>query len=221
MVGAAQGRVFVGAPFMETEQDCSIRVEDLPEVGVGRSRRGKAKERLVPPETGRHIGAANDRPCTLHTVLLRPNVKLRGAALLRRPARTPGWAIVDDAHDFRPTKRNASRARASQSSSDAGSSDSHSFMSRPWPGSKRRPAPEASNASTRCFGSFTTKFPLEETIAKIFPPTWRAEEPKPFLPAAPTVTFGSLASVWATALNRLCVSNDGFDMILTLPRYPM
>src|ERR1700730_5619140 len=38
VVGACQRRMLVGAPLVETEQYRSIRVEDLPEVVVGRSR---------------------------------------------------------------------------------------------------------------------------------------------------------------------------------------
>ena len=43
VVGAYQRRMLVGTPLVETEQDRSIRVEDLPEVVVGRSRFWQAK----------------------------------------------------------------------------------------------------------------------------------------------------------------------------------
>ena len=50
----------------------------------------------------------------------------------------------------------------------------HSFINRPWPGSKCRAAPEATNASTLSLGSFTTRWP-RTAMAKIFP---RARSPK-------------------------------------------
>jgi len=43
VVGACQRRMLVVTPLVETEQDRSIRVEDLPEVVVSRSRRRQAK----------------------------------------------------------------------------------------------------------------------------------------------------------------------------------
>ena len=45
-----QGGVFVGAPFVETEQDSSVRVEELTKFVVGRCRLRLAEERLVPLE---------------------------------------------------------------------------------------------------------------------------------------------------------------------------
>jgi len=85
------------------------------------------------------------------------------------------------------TNVRASRASANQSASAAESTASHSFITRPDPGSNRTPTPDSDNASTLFRGSFTTKLPFDETIAKIFPPTQSAEEPKPRF-AAPTVT---------------------------------
>src|SRR3954464_7204882 len=43
VVGACQRRMLVGTPLVKTEQYRSIRVQDLPEVGVGRSRLRQAK----------------------------------------------------------------------------------------------------------------------------------------------------------------------------------
>ena len=43
-----QGGVFVGAPFVETEQDSPVRVEELTKVIMGRWRVRLAEERLVP-----------------------------------------------------------------------------------------------------------------------------------------------------------------------------
>ena len=68
-VGACQRRMLVGTPRVETEQDRSIRVEDLPEVVVGRSRFRQTKQRLVPLEALGHVGYANDRPYALHRFL--------------------------------------------------------------------------------------------------------------------------------------------------------
>ncbi len=59
----------VGAPRVETEQDRSIRVEDLPEVIVGRSGLREAKQRLVPFEAPGHVSNTNDRPRALHGFL--------------------------------------------------------------------------------------------------------------------------------------------------------
>jgi hypothetical protein len=42
-VGTCQRGMFVDTPLVKTEQDCSIRVEDLPEVVMGRSRLRQAK----------------------------------------------------------------------------------------------------------------------------------------------------------------------------------
>src|SRR5262245_66328260 len=61
--------MLVGAPHVETEQYRSIRVEDLPEVVVGRSRLQQAKQRLVPLEALRHVSHANDRPRALPRAL--------------------------------------------------------------------------------------------------------------------------------------------------------
>ena len=43
VVGACQRRMLVGTPLVETQQDLSIRVEDLREVVVGRRRLLQAK----------------------------------------------------------------------------------------------------------------------------------------------------------------------------------
>src|SRR5262245_11910435 len=69
VVGACQRRMLVGPPLVETEQYRSIRVEDLPEVVVGRSRLCQAKQRLVPLEALGHVSDANDRPRALHRSL--------------------------------------------------------------------------------------------------------------------------------------------------------
>jgi hypothetical protein len=42
-VGTCQGGMIVGTPLVKTEQDRPIRVDDLPEVVVGRSRLWQAK----------------------------------------------------------------------------------------------------------------------------------------------------------------------------------
>ena len=43
VVGTCQRGMLMGTPFVETEQDCSIRIHDLPEVVVGRRRLRQAK----------------------------------------------------------------------------------------------------------------------------------------------------------------------------------
>src|SRR5262249_61770882 len=43
VVGTCQRGMLVGTPLVETKQDRSIRVDDLPEVVVGRSRLRQAK----------------------------------------------------------------------------------------------------------------------------------------------------------------------------------
>lgn len=43
VVGARQRGMLVGTPLVETQQDRSIRVDDLPEVVMGRSRLGQAE----------------------------------------------------------------------------------------------------------------------------------------------------------------------------------
>ena len=57
------------APLVETEQDGSIRIQDLTKVVMGRKRLRLAKERLVPPKAPGHISHANDRPSALHDLL--------------------------------------------------------------------------------------------------------------------------------------------------------
>jgi hypothetical protein len=60
----------VGTPFMQTEQDRSIRVKDLAEVLMSGSRCRQAQKRLIPLKTGGYVGDANDRPGPLHKVPL-------------------------------------------------------------------------------------------------------------------------------------------------------
>src|SRR5262249_60055505 len=69
VVGARQRGMLVGTPRVKAEQDRSIRVEDLPEVVMGRSRLGQVKQRLVPIEALRHVSYANDRPRAPHRFL--------------------------------------------------------------------------------------------------------------------------------------------------------
>src|SRR6516162_435669 len=57
-------------PLMKAEQNRAIRVEDLTEVVVGRSRFGQAKQRLVPCEAARDVGHCDDGPRASHWGLL-------------------------------------------------------------------------------------------------------------------------------------------------------
>ena len=68
VIGAHQGGMLVGAPLVEAKQDSSIRVEDLPKVGMGWRRLGLAEQRLVPVEAARHIAYPDNRPRALHGV---------------------------------------------------------------------------------------------------------------------------------------------------------
>src|SRR3981189_2085735 len=62
VMGTCQRGMLVGTPLVETEQDRSIRVDDLPEVAVGRSRLRQAKQRPVPLEALGHLLHPHDRP---------------------------------------------------------------------------------------------------------------------------------------------------------------
>jgi len=80
----------MGSPVVETEQDCSIRVDDLPEVVVGGSRLRQAKQRLVPLESLGHVSYADDRPRALYGSLCgisarstNPQVPRRGFTPIR------------------------------------------------------------------------------------------------------------------------------------------
>src|SRR5258707_14135876 len=68
LVRAHQGRMLVRGPLMETEQSGYIRVADLTQVVMSRSRFGLPKERLVPFEAVWNISDADDCPCALHYV---------------------------------------------------------------------------------------------------------------------------------------------------------
>ncbi len=68
VIGAHQGGVLVGAPLVEAKQGSSIRVEDLPKVGMGWRRLRLAEQRLVPVEAGTHIAYPDNRPRALHGV---------------------------------------------------------------------------------------------------------------------------------------------------------
>ena len=60
--------VLVRAPLMESEQDGSIRIQDLTEVFMARGHLGLAKERLVPFEAARDVAYAKDCPCAFHRI---------------------------------------------------------------------------------------------------------------------------------------------------------
>jgi len=66
--------MLVRAPLVETQQDGSIRIENLTKVVMARSRFGLPKERLVPFEAERNVSDADDCPCALHLRIRRgPN----------------------------------------------------------------------------------------------------------------------------------------------------
>ena len=63
----------MSALLVETQQDASIRVQDLTKIVMARSRLGLAAERLVPSEARWNILYANDRPCAFHDLRPRSN----------------------------------------------------------------------------------------------------------------------------------------------------
>src|SRR5690349_6913419 len=93
--------MFVRAPLMETHQDRAICINYLSKVAVSRTGRSLAKERLVPPEAGRHIPYAEDRPCTFHPIrysgiclylqVTRYQTALTAASLSRPRQTIEGW----------------------------------------------------------------------------------------------------------------------------------
>src|SRR3984893_3668037 len=68
IVRARQRRMLVRAPLVQTEQDSSVRIEDLTKVVMAGSCLGLAEERLVPFEASRHIAYADDRPGAFHDI---------------------------------------------------------------------------------------------------------------------------------------------------------
>ena len=67
-VGAEQRGMVLDAPLVQAEQHRAIRVEELPEVWMGRTRRRLAEQRLVPPEAPRHVAHPDDRPRAFHGI---------------------------------------------------------------------------------------------------------------------------------------------------------
>ena len=68
-VRTPQGRVIMGTPLVEAQQDGSILVADLSPVFMSRSSSRPAKERLVPMATARYVCHSDNCPCALHGVL--------------------------------------------------------------------------------------------------------------------------------------------------------
>src|SRR6185295_15263317 len=75
--------MIVRAPFMQAEQNRSIRVDDLPEVVVGGSRGRQAKQRLVPLKTASHLANTNNGPDSLHITPLKNDCLPLGAKPFR------------------------------------------------------------------------------------------------------------------------------------------
>src|SRR5215472_617663 len=65
--------MFVGAPFVEAEQDGPIRIEDLSKVIMGRKRSRLTEQRLVPFEAARDVAYPYDRPRVPHRSPIQPN----------------------------------------------------------------------------------------------------------------------------------------------------
>src|ERR1700710_2588554 len=70
MIGASQWGMLVCTPLVEAQQDCSVRVENLPEVVVRRQRFRLAEQRLIPLEAKSHISHTNNCPSAFHRLLL-------------------------------------------------------------------------------------------------------------------------------------------------------
>jgi hypothetical protein len=56
----------VGTPLVETEQDGSIRIEDLPKVVMARKSSRLTEQRLVSFEAARDVVYPYDRPYAFH-----------------------------------------------------------------------------------------------------------------------------------------------------------
>ena len=69
--GAHQGGMLVGAPLVQAKQDSSIRVEDLPKVGMGWRRLRLAEQRLVPVEAD-----TSRTPIIVHVRFMTPSCGL-------------------------------------------------------------------------------------------------------------------------------------------------
>src|SRR5262245_21288951 len=66
LVRTHQGWMPMLTPLVETEQDGSIRIQDLTKVLMSRRCRRLAKERLVPLEAAWHVADADDCPSPFH-----------------------------------------------------------------------------------------------------------------------------------------------------------
>ena len=62
--------MLVRASLVEAEQDGSIGIQDLTEVGMTRRRFGLAEKRLIPLEAVRYVVYADDSPCAFRHFLL-------------------------------------------------------------------------------------------------------------------------------------------------------
>src|SRR5262245_43026635 len=58
--------MLVRAPLVDAEQDRAVRIQDLTEVVMARSRFVLAEQRLVPLEARRDVAYADDRPDPFH-----------------------------------------------------------------------------------------------------------------------------------------------------------
>src|SRR6185503_18674472 len=97
--------MLMSTPLVEAEQDRSIRVEDLTEVVMGRSRLRQPKQRLVPPKAASHISNTNDRPRTPHDISpveLTVGLQQRAVSRVRCKALLAGSRPIDRAS--KPTR---------------------------------------------------------------------------------------------------------------------
>jgi hypothetical protein len=54
---------------VKTKQNGSVRIQQLTKVIMRRTCLGLAEERLIPPEAGRNVTYADDRPCAFNRIL--------------------------------------------------------------------------------------------------------------------------------------------------------
>ena len=70
VIGAHQWRMIFDTPSVQAEQDCAVGIDDLTEVVMSGRRQRLTEQRLVPRDTGRHVGNADDGPCAFHAAIV-------------------------------------------------------------------------------------------------------------------------------------------------------
>ena len=78
--------MLVRTPLMQTQQNGSVRVDDLPEVSVRGLCRGEPEQRLIPVEARRHVFHTDDRPRPSHRIPTQKNTYDRTTTFFRQRA---------------------------------------------------------------------------------------------------------------------------------------